>query len=76
MKLYDNIDKTLFWDDIDIDKAFQLIRWSIEGYQYELINRLKGQKMTSIDLDPYLEEFYEYVEILKTVFYKQEGDEK
>ncbi|UOQ92121.1 TetR/AcrR family transcriptional regulator [Halobacillus shinanisalinarum] len=69
-KLYENIDRRLFRDDVDVEKAFQLIRWSIEGYQNELTNRLKGQKMASIDFEPYWEEFYEYIEVLKSCFYK------
>ncbi|MEW9502758.1 TetR/AcrR family transcriptional regulator [Jeotgalibacillus marinus] len=72
--LYADIDHSLFREDIDVDKAFQLIRWSIEGYQNELINKFKGQKVTSIDMDPVLEEFDEYLNIFKTSFYKQEGD--
>lgn len=72
--LYDNIDPTLFRDDINVEKAFKLIRWSIEGYQNELTNRVKGQQIASIDLEPYWEEFYEYLDVLKTSFYKNEGD--
>lgn len=73
-KLYDRIDTTLFRDDVDVEKAFQLIRWSIEGYQHDLENRLKGQKMTAIDFDSYWEEFYEYMDVLKTIFYGKAGD--
>lgn len=74
--LYENIDPTLFRDDVDVEKAFKLIQWSIEGYQNELMNRVKGQQMASIDLEPYWEEFYEYLDVLKTSFYKNEGDSK
>lgn len=69
--LYEGIDVTLFRNDVDVEKAFKLIRWSIEGYQNELLQRLKGQNMASIDFDPYWEEFYEYLEILKKSFYKE-----
>ena len=72
-KMYDNIDKTLFRDDVDAQKAFNLIRWAIEGYQNELMEKFKGKKIASIDLEPYWEEFYEYLKVLKTIFYK-EGD--
>ncbi|MFQ6733929.1 TetR/AcrR family transcriptional regulator [Virgibacillus tibetensis] len=68
--LYENIDPTLFRDDINVDKAFRLIRWSIEGYQNELTNEFKGKQIASVDLDPYWEEFYEYLDVLKTSFYK------
>lgn len=69
--MYENIDKTLFRDDVDVDKAFQLIQWSIDGYQNNLINILKGQKLTDIDFDPYWDEFFEYLTVLKTAFYKE-----
>ena len=69
-KLYDNIDTSLFRDDVDVNKVYKLIRWSIEGYQNELTNRLKSEKLTSIDLDPLWDEFYEYLDILKKSFYK------
>ncbi len=72
-KLYDNIDTTLFRNDIDTEKAFKLIRWSIEGYQQELINQLKNQNLTTLNVDPYWDEFYEYLDVLKTSFYKEEG---
>lgn len=70
--LYKNIDKSLFRNDVDVDKVFQLIRWSIEGYQNQLIKQFKGQKITQIDLDPYWDEYYEYLDVLKTSFYKKE----
>ena len=69
-KLYDNIDTSLFRDDVDVNKVFKLIRWSIEGYQNEILNRLKGRKMTEIDVKQLWDEFYEYMEILKKSFYK------
>lgn len=69
--LYDDIDPTIFRDDINVDKAFQLIRWSIEGYQNELMTEFKGKPIASIDLDPYWEDFYEYLDVLKTSFYKK-----
>ncbi|UZD14834.1 TetR/AcrR family transcriptional regulator [Virgibacillus natechei] len=74
--LYDDVDTSLFRDDVDVEKIYKLIRWSIEGYQNELMNSFKGQNISFIDLEPYWEEFDEYLEILKTSFYKQEGEFK
>lgn len=68
--LYNGIDKTLFRNDIDTEKAFKLIQWSIEGYQNELIAQLKNQNLTHINYNPYFEEFYELLDILKTLYYK------
>ena len=69
-KLYENIDISLFRDDVDVNKVYKLIQWSLEGYQNDLANRLKGKKMSSIDMDSLWEEFYEYLDILKKSFYK------
>ena len=69
--IYEGVDLSLFRDDVDVEKAFKLIRWSIEGYQNELLHRLKGQNMTQIDFDPYWAEFFEYLDILKKSFYKE-----
>ncbi|WP_027963652.1 TetR/AcrR family transcriptional regulator [Halalkalibacillus halophilus] len=68
--IYKNIDFSLFRDDVDADKALQLIQWSMEGYQQNLSARLEGKKMTEIDLEPYLKEFDEYLNVLRTSFYK------
>lgn len=68
--VYEGIDKSLFKQDSDVEKTFNLIRWSIEGYQNELLRKLEGQKMTAVDFDPYWQEFYEYLEILKRSFYR------
>lgn len=68
--MYENVDKTMFRDDVDMNKAFQLIKWSIEGYENDLISRFKGKKLSSIQLDSYWEEFYEYLDILKKIYYR------
>jgi len=73
-KLYEDIDYTLFRDDINAEKAFQLIHWSMEGYQNDLLSKLKGQNIALLNLDPYWDEFYEYLNILRTTFYKTEEE--
>lgn len=67
--LYEGIDKTLFRKDVDADKAFDLIRWGVDGYQQNLLHRLQGKKMAEVDFEPYWNEFYEYLDILKKSFY-------
>lgn len=75
-KIYENIDLTLFRDDIDVEKAFQLIKWAIAGYEEEMKYRLHNKKLSSIDYKPYFEEFFVYLDVLKKSFYtKEEGEE-
>lgn len=70
-KMYEGIDRNLFRSDIDVEKAFQLIRWGIEGYQEELKIRLKGKKFNAVDMEAYWDEFFQYLVLLKTVFYQK-----
>lgn len=72
--MYEGIDKSLIRKELDADKAFQLIRWSIEGYQNELLQRLEGRKISAIDFGPYWQEFYGYLDILKNSFYLERED--
>ncbi|WP_017473553.1 TetR/AcrR family transcriptional regulator [Amphibacillus jilinensis] len=69
-KAYENIDYSLFREDIDVEKAFKLIQWTIDGYANELKARLHNHKFNEIDLDPYRQEFYDYLAILKRVYYQ------
>lgn len=69
--LYSGIDKSKFRDDVDVEKVFRLVQWSIDGYQNDLKHRLKGVKLASIDFSPYWNEYYEYLDILKKSFYKE-----
>jgi TetR/AcrR family transcriptional regulator len=68
--LYENIDFTLFREDIDSEKALELVKWSLHGYEENLKYRLRDQVISEIDYERYFEEFYEYVDVLKTAFYK------
>lgn len=69
--LYDNINTALFRTDIDVKKAFRLIQWSIDGYENDLIGRLKGKNLATLDFDPLWDEFFEYLEVLKKAFYEK-----
>lgn len=72
--MYEGIDRSRFRKGADPEKVFHLIRWSIDGYQQELLARLTGQKLAEIDFAPYWEEFYGYLAILKKSFYETEEE--
>lgn len=74
--LYEGIDKSRFREGVDVEKAFRLIQWAIEGYQNDLAYRLTGAKLAAVDFGPYWSEFYEYLDILKKSFYKEGEWEK
>lgn len=70
-KLYQNIDTTLFRNDVEPATVMKLIQWSMEGIQNEITNNLRGKELTSQQLANWdLSEFYDYMDVLRKVFYK------
>lgn len=70
LKRFANIDTSVFREDVAPGLIIKLIHWTLEGYENELINRLKGEKLSSIDFEPYWDEFFNYLDVLKKVYYK------
>lgn len=60
-----NIDFSLFKDDIDIEKAIDIIRWTIDKYTEEIRNNSE-----SFVLEEFEEDFCGYLDILRKSFYK------
>jgi len=69
-KLYKNNDESLFRRDISTEHIYKLIKWSLDGYEKELINSLRGKNLSSIDFDTYWDDYYDFLDILKTIYYK------
>ncbi|MDF2540776.1 MAG: transcriptional regulator, TetR family [Herbinix sp.] len=70
MKLFKNIDTTLFREDVPPETVIKLIRWTLDGYEKELVAGYQGKKLTEIDMGPYWDEFYQYLDYLKKIYYK------
>jgi len=68
--MYENIDFSLFREDVDPQTVFQIIRWAFAGYEAEMKVRLKDEDFRQLDFDKYWDEFYEYIDAMKTSFYK------
>ncbi len=58
-------------DDIDKEKAYQLIVWTLRGYQQDFLEKFKGKRLIDLDMEEMWKEFDEYLEILRTCFYKK-----
>ncbi len=69
-KLFRNIDTSLFRSDFTEEKVIRYIKIMISGYEMELTERLKGTNFNEMDVQPLWDEFYEYIDDLKTIFYK------
>lgn len=61
-----NIDYSLFKDNIDIEKAINIIQWTIEKYGDELRRKLKND----FDYKLIEKEIFIYIDMLKNCFYK------
>jgi len=68
--MYDNLDMSYFKKDIPKEVVLRFISWIIEGYQNELINKLKGVSLEEVDMDPYWREFDYYLEMIRVILYK------
>jgi len=69
-KTFDNIDKSLFREDMDPDDVIKLIYLTLLGYEKQLVERLKNQDMANMDYTSYWEEYDKILDLLKKVYYK------
>lgn len=69
-KMFSNIDKSLFRDDLEPDLVMRLINLTFAGYEKELINRLKNENLSTADMEPYWGDFHKFLNALKKVYYK------
>lgn len=70
--LYKDVDLTLFRKDVSRDKLFHIIQYFLGGYEERLKKELKDQPVTSIDFEGYVQEFFDYLDVLKVTFYEEE----
>lgn len=66
----DNVDLSKFKDDIDVDRAIDVIRWTMqkhsEGYQEKM-----NSGVSNIDLEVIFKETEKYIEFLRKTFYSK-----
>ncbi len=66
-----NIDYSLFKEDIDVKRAIDIIRWTIEKYGDEFRRSIKDGSM-KFDYKAIEKEIYVYIDMLKVCFYKKD----
>lgn len=74
-----NIDFSKFREDIPKETSLKFIRWTIEGFRAELEQRFKQadfQDYTNENLKPFYDEFYEHLDHLKKIYYKNSKGEQ
>ncbi|SFP69629.1 regulatory protein, tetR family [Halolactibacillus halophilus] len=67
-----NIDYSLFKEDVDVKKAIDIVRWTIEKCGDEFRRQIADGKM-AFDYKAIEKEVYTYIDILKDSFYKKEA---
>lgn len=64
-----NIDYSLFKEELDVKKAIDIVRWTLEKYGEEFRLKIKNGQM-EFDYLFIEKEFLSYIDILKSGFYK------
>ena len=71
--IYSQCDRGLFKDDVNPDKAIEIIQWAMTGFSESKASQFGPGalgKAVVENYDSFLEEFKEYLEILRKCFYK------
>lgn len=68
--LKENVDISLFRDDIEPYLVMKLLEYSLEGYQHELTNTFKDLEIKKEDMTPHYKKFETFVKTLRKIYYK------
>ena len=69
-KLYKDIDRSKFREAIDIEKAIEILNWTMFGFGEKALKQINSFENISEFGEQYLKEWKSYSEILKDCFYK------
>ena len=69
-KMYEQIDYSKFREGIDIEKAIEILNWTMFGFGEKGLKQINTFENVNEFGDQYLKEWARYSEILKTSFYK------
>lgn len=69
-KIYANIDYSKFREDIDIEKAMEILNWTMFGFGEKGIKQIDTFENSNQFGELYYEEWKRYADILKHSFYK------
>jgi len=70
-KIYQNIDYSLFKEDLDIKKAIEVLNWTMFGFSEKALNDIESFHHINTLGEKYLSEWREYADFLRNMFYKQ-----
>ena len=69
-KILEISDKSLFRDDISIEKAQNIALWTIRGFSDSLLRYGSDIKVYQNNFDDVMQELEEYIDVLKKLLYK------
>jgi len=69
-KMIQNIDASLFREDIDIQKSCSIILWTIKGYSDSLMSYGDNMKDYKINYEKITKELNDYLSIMRKIFYR------
>lgn len=70
-QFFTDIDYSKFKEGIDVEKAANIVYWSMEGFSNSYQERIKQLTLDNFELDQVYTEMDDYLELLKKVFYKE-----
>lgn len=70
-QLFENIDISKFKDGLDVQKAMNIIMWTLEGFGNQVLEKVKRANNTDVDFTEEFVEIDSYLEILKKSFYRE-----
>jgi len=69
-KIFENIDTTMFKENIDMKRAIQIVFWTLEGYGNQVMEKVKHINQNDNDFSAEFAEVDLYIQMLKTAFYQ------
>jgi TetR/AcrR family transcriptional regulator len=71
--LFDGVDKSLFRDDIEPDRAVKMVTWFMNGFADEIQAKVSNLRMDEINFEALTENSNAFFALLKKILYKGES---
>ncbi|MBU3190152.1 TetR/AcrR family transcriptional regulator [Clostridium bowmanii] len=69
-KVFNNIDKTKFREGVDVNRAINIIMWTLDGFGTSELKKAKASAAKQMDYEKVFHEMDSYIDIFKNSFYK------
>lgn len=70
IKLHEGLNLSSFKEDIDVARALDIIRWTLDGYGNKLIAQFKDVHLDNSEYELYVKEIDEYYDLIKRGVYR------